>query len=61
MNIRVTTTVGFAFLMIVAACSPTESIPTNTPEPPSPTSPPPTSTLVPTSTQTPEGDFEISW
>ncbi len=52
MNIRVTIVVGFTLFMIIAACSPSESVPTVTPEPPSPTSPPPTSTLVPTSTPT---------
>lgn len=53
MNIRVTIVVGFALLMIITACSPSEIIPTNTPEPPSPTSPPPTSTQVPAPTSTP--------
>ena len=52
MNLRVTIVVAIAFLVAIAACSPSESVPTVTPEPPSPTSPPPTSTQVPTSTPT---------
>lgn len=53
MTIRVTIVVGFALLIIITACVPSESVPTNTPVPPSPTSPPPTSTQVPEPSSTP--------
>ena len=53
MRIRVPIVVGVACLMFIAACSPTESLPTHTTEPPSPTSPPPPSTQVPEPSSTP--------